>query len=159
MLGEITPEQKEVKKTVAQYLEAKAKAPPPKPPLSLTAFMPEKIEEMKLEELLRLFMDNTRFKRVSDIKDNEVTVQEVTDQSVKARVREYHVSIDASNRLVLHDCADWSRCAPVKQFCKHVGKVIMIVPKEKAVNILRKMSSEREKWEFKPYAASTEKSE
>jgi len=158
MLGEITPEQKEVKKTVEQYLEAKAKAPPPKPPMALTAFMPEKIERMNLEELLRLFMDNTRFKRINDIKDNEVTVQEATDQSVKARVREYHVSIDVPNRLVLHDCADWSRCAPVKQFCKHMGKVMMVVPNEKAVNILRKMSAEREKWEFKPYVASTETS-
>jgi len=158
MLGEITPEQREVKKTVEQYLEAKAKAPPPKPALTLTAFMPEKIEQMKLEELLRLFMDNTRFKRINDIKDNEVTVQEATDQIVNARLREYHVSIDVPNRLVLHDCADWSRCALVKQFCKHVGKVMMVVPKEKAVNILRKMSSEREKWEFKPYVASTETS-
>jgi len=158
MLGEITPEQREVKKTVEEYLEAKAKAPPPKPPLALTAFMPERIERMDLEELLRLFMDSTRFKRVKDIKEHEVSVQEATDKSVKAQVREYHVSIDVPNRLVLHDCADWSRCAPVKQFCKHVGKVMTVVPKDKAVSILRKMSSEREKWEFKPYVTSTDTS-
>jgi len=151
MLGEITPEQKEVKKTVEEYLDAKAKAPPPKPALSLTAFMPEKIESMQLEELLRLFMDNNRFKRISEVKDNEVTVQEATEQSIKARVREYQVSIDVPNRLVLHDCADWSRCAPAKQFCKHVGKVMTAAPTEKAVNILKKLSVEREKWEFKPF--------
>jgi len=157
MLDEITPEQKEVKKTVDKYLEEKAKAPPPKPTL-LIAFMPERIDRMNVEDLLHLFMDKSRFKRINDIEDKEVTVEEATDRSVKAQVREYHVSIDVPNRLVLHDCADWSRCAPVKQFCKHVGKVMMVVPKEKAVNILRKMSSEREKWEFKPYGTSEETS-
>jgi len=158
MLGEITPEQREVKKTVEGYLEAKAKEAPPKPVLALTAFMPEKIERMNLEELLRLFMDKVRFKRVSDIKDSEVIIQEVTDHSVEAQVREYHVSIDVPNRLMLHDCADWSRCAPVKQFCKHVGKVMTVVPEENAVDLLRKISAEREKWEFKPYVAEVNNS-
>jgi len=55
--------------------------------------------------------------------------------------------------LVLHDCADWSRCAPVKQFCKHVGKVMMLAPEDVSVGILKKMGAEREKWEFKPYVA------
>jgi uncharacterized protein YecE (DUF72 family) len=153
MLGEITPEQTEVKKTVEQYLEAKTKEPPPQPSLSLTAFMPEKIEQMNFEQLLHLFMDNTRFKRIGEIKDNEVTIQKATEEEVDAQVREYHVSIDVLKRLIQHDCADWSRCAPVKQFCKHVGKVMMLVPKDKAVNILKKVSVEREKWEFKPYVA------
>jgi uncharacterized protein YecE (DUF72 family) len=153
MLDVITPEQREAKKMVENYLEAKAKEPPPKPALALTAFMPEKIQQMTLEELLRLFMDHIRIKRINDIKDTEVTFQEVSDESVKAQVREYHVSIDVPNRLVFHNCADWSRCAPVKQFCKHVGKVMMAMPKDKAVNVMRKMGSEREKWEFKPYMA------
>jgi uncharacterized protein YecE (DUF72 family) len=150
LLDEITPEQKEVKKTVTEYIETKAKAAPPKPILSLTAFMPEKIASMSLEELLRLFMDKARFQRINDIKDNEVTVQEATDQSIKAKVREYHVTIDISNKLIQHDCADWSRCAPAKQFCKHVGKVMMAIPTEKAINVLKNISIEREKWEFKP---------
>ena len=153
MLDVITPEQREVKKTVEEYLEAKAKAPPPKPALALTAFMPEKIQQMTLQELLRLFMDHIRIRRINDIKDEEVTLQEVSDERVKARVRDYYVSIDVPNRLVLHNCADWSRCAPVKQFCKHVGKVMMVMPQDKAVNILRRISSERDKWEFKPHVA------
>jgi hypothetical protein len=148
-----------VKKTVENYIEreaqARAKTPPPKP-TQLTAFMPEKMEHMNAEQLLRLFMDNTRFKRIKDIKDQEVTIEEATEQGVKAKVREYNVSINVPNRLVLHDCADWSRCAPVKQFCKHVGKVLTVMPKDKAVNILRKISEETDKWEFKPFVTSTE---
>jgi len=154
MLGEITSEQKEAKKTVEKYLEAKVEAPPSKPTL-LTAFMPQEIGRTNMESLLRLFIDKARFNRINDIKDKEVTIEEVTEQGVKANVREYHVSIDVPSRLVLHDCADWSRVAPTKKFCKHVGKVMLVVPHDKAVSILRKMASEMEDWEFKPYAAET----
>jgi len=156
MLGTITLEQREVKTTVEEYLEAKARVPPPliqQPSLALTAFMPEKIEQMGLAELLHVFIDDVRIKRARGIRDKEVTVQEVTSDRLKALIREYHLFIDVPNRLVMHDCADWSRCAPVKQFCKHVGKVMMVIPKDKAVILLRKMGMERDKWEFKPYVA------
>jgi len=153
MLGIITPQQQEVKKTVTEHLEARPKAPPPKPSLTLTAYMPEEINRMSFKDLLRIFMDNSRIKRAKGIKDEEVKIQESTSDHVKATVRRYHVTINVSDQLILHDCADWSRCAPVKQFCKHIGKVLMTMPQEEAVSILRKIGTEREKWEFKPYVA------
>jgi len=153
MLGIITPQQKEVKMRVKEYLEARPKAPPLKPSLALTAFMPEEINRMGFKDLLRILMDNRRIKRAKGIKDEEVKLQEVTSDHVKATVRRYNVAIDVSNRLILHDCADWSRCGPVKQFCKHVGKVLMSMPEEEALSILRRIGTERGKWEFKPYVA------
>jgi len=153
MLEVITTEQKIVKKTVEERIETKLKAPPAKPSIELTAFMPEKIARMKLDGLLRVFMDDNRIKRAKGIKDNEVVVEQASEENVKAKVREYHVSIGVQKRLILHDCADWSRCAPVKQFCKHVGKVMLVAPEDVAVGILKKMGAEREKWEFKPYVA------
>jgi uncharacterized protein YecE (DUF72 family) len=155
MLGVLTLQQKDVKRMVEKYLKAEPKAPPPKPSLALTAFMPEEISRMDFQQLLRVFMDNSRIKRAKGIRDEEVELQEATTNQVKATIRKYHVAIDVSNRLVLHDCADWSRCAPVKQFCKHLGKVLMSLPQEKAVDILRKICVEREKWEFKPYVAKS----
>lgn len=156
MLKVITPEQQEAKKAVTEYIETEAGAPPPKPELSLTAFMPEKIASMNREDLLKLFMDKTRFQRINEVRDNEVTLQEANEQGVKAKVREYNVAIDVPKRLILHDCADWNRVAPTKQFCKHVGKVMMMLPKEAAVKILKTMSTEREKWAFKPLEPQTE---
>ncbi|MGD8505393.1 MAG: DUF72 domain-containing protein [Candidatus Bathyarchaeota archaeon] len=153
MLSVVTPQQKEVKDTVKEYLETRPKAPPPKPSLALTAFIPEEINKMGFKDLLRIFMDNRRIKRAKGLKDEEVELQEVTNAHVKAKVRKYHVAIDVSNRLILHDCADWSRCAPVKQFCKHLGKVLMNIPENHAISILRRIGAEREKWEFKPYVA------
>jgi uncharacterized protein YecE (DUF72 family) len=153
MLEIITAEQKKVKEKVEQYLETEEKAPPPKPSMELTAFMPEKISSMNLDDLLRVFMDENRIKRAQGIKDDEVVIEVASEENLRARVREYHVSIDVPRRLILHDCADWNRCAPVKQFCKHVGKVMLVVPEEVSVSVLKKMGAEREKWEFKPYVA------
>ncbi|KPV63673.1 MAG: hypothetical protein AOA65_1224 [Candidatus Bathyarchaeota archaeon BA1] len=155
MLGVITPEQAEAKQTVEGFFEVKAVVPTTleKRPITLTAFMPEKIDRMEFQELLHVFMDGGRVKRAKGIKDKEVAIQEVTDDQVRALIREYHLLIDLQNRAILHDCADWSRCIPVKQFCKHVGKVMMLIPREMAVKVMRKICLEREGWEFKPYVA------
>ena len=40
---------------------------------------------------------------------------------------------------------------PGKQFSKHVEKVIMTLPKEEAMTLMRRIAMEREKWEFKSY--------
>jgi len=121
--------------------------------MELTAFMPETIASMKLGDLLRVFMDDNRIKRAKGIKDDEVVIEQASEENLKAKVREYYVSIDVPNRVVLHDCPDWSRCSPVKQFCKHVGKVMLSVPEGVSVSIMKKMGAEREKWQFKPYVA------
>jgi uncharacterized protein YecE (DUF72 family) len=154
MLGTITPEQKEAKKTVVKYLqekEATKQEELKKRAYALTAFMSTEIEKMSFEQLLNIFIDKGRLKRAQDIKDKEVILQEVSSNGIIAAVREYHVVFDTQNRIIRHDCADWSRCAPAKQFCKHVGKVLLMLPREKAIDILRQVASEREKWEFKPY--------
>jgi hypothetical protein len=108
---------------------------------------------MKLDDLLKVFMDDNRIKRAREIKDSEVSIEQASEDAVKAKVREYHVSIDVPQHLILHDCADWSRCAPARQLCKHVGKVMMTLSDNVSVSILKKIGADREKWEFKPYVA------
>ncbi|HVP41211.1 MAG TPA: DUF72 domain-containing protein [Candidatus Krumholzibacteriaceae bacterium] len=156
MLGTITPEQKETKKTVENYFQERETAKQEemkKRAVALTAFMPTEIQKMSFSQLLNIFMDKGRLKRAEGIKDNEVAMQEASSSRVIAAVREYHIIFDMQNRTILHDCADWSRCIPAKQFCKHVGKVLLMLPREKATGILRQIASEREKWEFKPYVS------
>jgi len=154
MLGILTPEQSIAKKNVDKYFEALSEAPKEEEqPITLTAFMPEKVREMSFNELLSLFLPSYKVKRTKEIKDKDVVIQEITDTKIRALVRGYHLLIDFQNRIVLHDCVDWSRVVSSKQFCKHVGKVMMILPKEKAIEVMKKISSERERWEFRPYAA------
>lgn len=154
MLGTITPEQKEAKRTVDKFFQERETAKQEemkKRAETLTAFMSTKSEKLSFPQLLNVFMDRGRMKRAESIKDDEVAMQEVSDLRVTAAVREYHVVFDMKDRTILHDCADWSRCIPAKQFCKHVGKVLLMLPRERATDILRQISIEREKWRFKPY--------
>lgn len=154
-LGEITPEQAETKKIVDKYFEDKTQETRlriKQGTVALTAYMPEKTLQNSFQELLHLFLNDTRIKRAKTIKNKEVNLLEVSDECVRALIRDYHVLIDMQRRLVLHDCADWSRSAPLKQFCKHLGKIMLTLPEEKAIGVMRKIVSERDKWEFKPYA-------
>jgi len=153
MLDILTPEQSMAKKNVDEYFETLRTPQEEKQPITLTAFMPEKVKEMGFNEFLSLFLPSYKVKRAKEIKDREVVIQEMTDTQIRALVRDYHLLIDFQNRTVLHDCADWSRVLSSKQFCKHVGKVMMVLPKEKAIEIMKKIISERERWEFKPYVA------
>ena len=155
MLGVITSEQRKAKERIENYFKTQAARPPPTPAKrkTLAAFMPEQIQKLGFKDLLRFFMDEGRIRRAKGIKDNEVSIKDVSENRIVATVREYHIIIDFRNRTILHDCADWSRCIPVKQFCKHLGKLMMRLPEEKAVETMRKICLELEKWEFKPYTA------
>ena len=154
MLGTTSQEQREAKKTVEKYFEEREttkQKETKKRALTLAAFMPKEIEKMNSPQLLGIFMDEGRMNRAKGIKDKEVTIKEFSDNLITATVREYNVVFDFQERTILHDCADWSRCIPAKQFCKHVGKVLLMLPQEKAMDILQQVALEREKWEFKPY--------
>jgi uncharacterized protein YecE (DUF72 family) len=145
MLGILTPEQTEAKTTVENYFKMSTKMKKP----TLEAFIEPK--EMTLENLLNTFIDKPRLKRAQRIKDKELTIQEATDNQVKALIRDYHIVIDLEDRMVLHDCADWSRVLPNKRFCKHIGKLLLSLDKEKALEILKQIHAEKETWKFKPY--------
>jgi uncharacterized protein YecE (DUF72 family) len=153
MIGDLSEEQKEAKENVEKYFkkaEAVAAEKMKQRGTTLAAYMPEEIKKMNFEELLGMFMDKGRIRRAKGINNKEVTIEEISDDSIKATIRNYRFAVDTQNRVMVHDCADWSRCAPAKQFCKHVGKVMMTIPKEKATKIMRRIATEREEWEFKP---------
>jgi len=148
MLGIITPEQRKTKEHIESYLKIKTETKR----VVLTAYSLIQ-EDADLEELLRALMDPARFKRAKKIKDEEINLREATNERVRATVRRYHVLIDVSNKTIYHDCADWSRCAPMKKFCKHLGKLFLYLPEEKATQILRRIHAELHNWEFKPYVS------
>jgi len=145
MLGTITPKQAEAKATVQKYLTIPAKIERP----TLEAFVEPK--KMTFENLLNAFIDKPRLKRAYHINDKELTIQEETDDRIKALIRDYHIVIDIGNRVVLHDCPDWSRVLQSKRFCKHIGKLLQSLDKQRATNILKQIYANKEKWEFKTY--------
>ena len=108
------------------------KKPEPKRKPTLEAFVEPR--EMTFENLLNAFIDKPRLMRARRIKDKELTIQEETDNQIKALIRDYHIVIDLGNRVVLHDCADWNRVLSSKRFCKHVGKLLLSLDKKKSSN-------------------------
>ena len=144
MLGALTPAQAEAKTRVEDYLKTTA----PKES-RLEAFVaPSKLD---FDGLLHAFLDAGRLKRAREIKDDELIITKMTDQRVEASVRDYHIVIDFEAKTILHDCADWSRALQTKRFCKHVGKLLLSMDREKATGMLQKIYSQKIEWQFKPY--------
>ena len=146
LLGIIKPEQEEALRAIEEYRE---KQLVPKPITPSLEQLSKDLEDMTVDELLTAFMDARRLRRAVEIPDEELEVFEASERGVEARIRDYSIHIDAENRLLVHDCADWSRCAPTKTFCKHVGKLMMSLPEEVAARILRDMWENRDAWRFK----------
>ncbi|MCP8308416.1 MAG: DUF72 domain-containing protein [archaeon] len=148
MLGVITDEQKKMKKHVSDYLETKAKE-------MITHVAPIPLERdvssMSFEKLLSSLIPREKLARAKGISDEEIKELKISEGLMEAVIRDYHVLIDENNRIIMHDCADWARCIPDKSFCKHLGKILLIIPKDQATRILRKLLVEKEDWQFKPY--------
>jgi hypothetical protein len=66
-------------------------------------------------------------------------------------VKEYHIVIDLQNHVIMHDCADWGKMLPNKRLCKHLGKLLLTLDREKATSLLRQIYANKESWQFKPY--------
>ena len=138
LIEEATPEQTSVKEHALRYLEGKAQP-------SILSF-----DEgtAGLEDLLMLFADGTRIQRGRQIDDGEVGEIRLSPNGLQASIREYTVLIELGERKVLHDCADWDDRIGKKEFCKHLCKVMLSLPQEKASHILRSIAKEKESWEF-----------
>ena len=145
MLGVFTPEQAGAKNTVEDYF----KTTEPLKESRMEAFLEP--SELNFDSLMSIFLDADRLKRAKGIKDDELKIEKETNERVEAMIREYHIVIDSQARMILHDCADWSRMMPSKRFCKHIGKLLLSMGKERATSMLRKIYSQKETWQFKPY--------
>nr|MDO8132956.1 DUF72 domain-containing protein [Candidatus Njordarchaeum guaymaensis] len=145
MLGVLTPEQAEAKARIQKHFLM----PIRKEKVAVATL--DRWTGQSLENLLQEFMGAERLKRARKIKDEEITVEELSDSIIKASVRGYHIVIDIGNKVVLHDCADWDKLIPQKKFCKHLGKLMLTIDEDKALRALRKISAEIEFWKFKPY--------
>jgi uncharacterized protein YecE (DUF72 family) len=145
MLGALTPEQIRAKERVESYLKSSMQFKEAK----LEVFMEP--QKSSFEDLLQYFIPTERLKRAEGISDSEVNLTKQTDERIEAIVRDYHIVIDLHARMILHDCADWSKTLPTKKLCKHVGKLLLSLDKEKATRILKALYSEKESWQFKLY--------
>jgi len=105
-------------------------------------------DRIAVERLLERDMDSDRLDRAKRIDPKEVDVSRDGD-AILARVKEYRVELDPSTRTLGHDCEDWEKLVDRKEFCKHVGRFFLSLPKEEAVLHLEAIHAARDAWGFR----------
>jgi len=146
MLGGLTPEQTKAKRLMEDYRKGASE----KSQLELTSFVSTTSEDAtRAETLLAGLADRSRLRNALEIRDEEVSLEEVTETCIKASIRTYRVIVDESKQEILHDCADWSRQSKDKQFCKHLVKIFMMLPEARAVKTLSRIHDEMDSWNFR----------
>ena len=144
ILGIITPRQRKVLEEVEKAFEQ-----PHKVSLTLSELLPPQKLPEEVDQLLRLLTDERRFKRAMGIDSDLIKIEEKTDQYVHAKVKDYTVIIDLEKKLIIHDCADWSRVGLRLNFCKHVAALMLHLDKEYAKKILKDILMNRIQWTFR----------
>ena len=143
MLEAATEEQKKVLERITKWQETKPKVDKTKP---IEEFI--KTEEMGVINLLQRFMDNSRLRRAEKIKDEEIKIIEYSENYITAKIRKYTIKIDLKNKELKHDCADWNKGLNRKRMCKHLGKLFLTIPENRASSILKDILKQKEKWRF-----------
>jgi hypothetical protein len=108
----------------------------------------KKIEELSLEELLKLFLGAARFERAEEIEDSLVSISETNLEMIDGKVKDYVVQISLKDRTILHDCQDWRKNKNSKNMCKHLGKLLLSVDQKRATDLLRDVLKDKEQWKF-----------
>ena len=106
------------------------------------------IDELELEELLKIFLGSARLDRAKEMDDSLITISEMTSEVISGKVKDYVVRIDLQNQTIMHDCEDWRKNIEAKNMCKHLGKLFLSLDHERATNTLRAVLREMDKWQF-----------
>ena len=101
--------------------------------------------------LLLKLTDLGRIRRGSRIGDDDLTIQESSDNVIKAKVKNYTVEFYLKEKVLRHDCDDWRKGIEEKRLCKHIVKVLFSIKPERAQNIIRSIIENKPDWSFQSY--------
>src|SRR2546422_10316654 len=115
--------------------------------LTLEDFGADVPKDALVDAALGRLMDPNRLDRAKriDSKDVEVTREA---EVILARVKEYRVELDPASKTIVHDCEDWGKLSIRKDFCKHVGRFFLSLPKQEALSRLDAIIEDRDGWTF-----------
>lgn len=103
--------------------------------------------EEDVEKLVQAFLEGGRFERAKELMD-KVIVEEMGKTVIRARIKEYHVTVDVVERRLGHNCDDWAKRAGQKQFCKHVAAFFLALEQKESVRILTDVCRNLSSWLF-----------
>jgi len=147
MLGVQTPQQSAAQNKVEGFLKNRERTKE----VGLETFAEP--TSRNFEELLRFLTAPGRLERARDIADEDLSIDRQTPDRVEATIRGYHITIDLNEKVISHDCADWTKMLSTKKLCKHVAKLLLVLDREKAERILKSLCEQEEKWQFRPFVA------
>ena len=104
--------------------------------------------ERNLWRLLLELTDLRRIQRGRRIKDEDLTIQESSDEHIKAKVRNYTVELYPEEKILRHDCDDWRKGLEEKRLCKHVVKVLLSIDSKRAQSLVKSMIENKCDWKF-----------
>jgi len=148
MLGIATPQQVAVRRKITEYIEGAGRLERAKfaPSVSIGQ---EKKPDSRVSKLLEVLMDAARLRRAYEIPAEQVVLDEISNDRVRGHVKNYVVTIDATEKEIEHDCDDWGKGLGERRLCKHLGAVLLALPPERAVRFLEKLGAEKMAWTFK----------
>ncbi len=116
--------------------------------MTLEEFGAGSTSAIEVERLLERDMDSDRLDRAKRIDPRAVEISR-DGEAILARVKDYRIELDPSTQTLAHDCEDWEKLADRKEFCKHVGRFFLSLPKEEAVLRLQAIHADRDGWGFR----------
>jgi len=107
---------------------------------------PSNLPKASRDECLKFLLGEARLERAKAIRDDELKILQSNSKVLKARIRSYVVDIDYRKKIISHDCADWSRRRASRKLCKHLGKILIMIPKQRATIFLRDLIANPNSW-------------
>jgi hypothetical protein len=144
MLQKATSEQELIKEKIIQYNMHKR---PQQYGRRLEEFQPT-VHQLSVTELLQELTDPTRLDRGKKIRDEECRVDDSSEKTVRATVRNYSIELDLKEKVLTHDCDDWMKGVGIKRLCKHVVKLFLLLPRNRSETVLRDMLDTKADWQF-----------
>ena len=145
MLGVQTQEQARAMQRIEAFRKQTSPADVRLRSLTLEDFGADVPTDALVESALGRFMDLNRLDRAKRIDSKDVEISRVGN-SILARVKDYRVELDPDSRTIVHNCEDWGKLIAQKDFCKHVGKFFLSLPKSEALALLNAISADRDSW-------------
>ena len=142
-LGSATPEQTGALDKIREYRMEEIRPGKIQP---LEAFK-DKEEGMSVADLLIRFTDPGRLAR-AEMMAEEIKITLSTKELVKAKIKDYSIEVDLSEKILRHDCDDWKKTTSSKRMCKHVDKFFLSLPPGQASKILERIWEEKDDWTF-----------
>ena len=103
------------------------------------------LKTASLDECLEYLLGQQRLRRAKAIGDEELVFQREQGR-FKTRIRDYTVEIDFERRTISHDCADWNRRKTIKKLCKHLGKILLTIPEDEAITLVKDFIANTSSW-------------